>query len=299
MVFIVETGAGTPNANSYVTLDFITAYLTDRGRETENNWLASSVAEKQESAVEATDFIDFRHGHRVKGERLRQLIAGRKSSGTITFGALPLVNEVVTVGQLAYRFVDVLSQENDVLRGSTTTESATNLALAVNSGGPAAAVQADTQLNYEAEATAATATVTVEAQVEGASGDAVVFTTTVTGATISGSGTLAGGIDEGPQPRIFPRRGMLGFDGRVITGIPLGLKQATAEYSVRAMAAILAPDLTVDDTGALVQRKMEKVGPLEEETEYAEGATPRIFRPYPAADGLLREYLKSAGGVVR
>ena len=101
--------------------------------------------------------------------------------------------------------------------------------------------------------------------------------------------------------------GKLGFeemfrldrDGQAVQGVPLKLKQAVAEYAVRSLASQLDPDPTVDDSGALVQRKREKVGPIEEETEYVAGAQPRIDRPYPAADGLLADYLVSGAGVIR
>jgi len=299
VVFIVETGAGTPNANAYTTPAFVTTYLNDKGREDDNDWSTRSLLRQQQAIVEVTEYIDFRHGARVKGERRQQLIEGRQSLGTVTIAVLPLINELLTVGQIPYRFVDALTQENDVLRGATTTASAANVIEAINNGGNGTSVHLLTQANYEAEATSLGAVVTVEGQIDGASGNDIVFTTTVTSAVISGSGTLTGGIDEGPQPLIFPRRGLRGYDGRLVIGIPLKLKQATAEYATRTLAAKLAPDLTVDTTGALVQRKREKVGPIEEETEYAQGAVPDILRDYPAADRLLQEYLRSGGGVVR
>lgn len=299
MTFIVETGAGIPNANAYATVAFVLSYLTDRGRQTENTWSSRTSTVQQQAIVIATSYIDKRYGPRVKGLRRRTIIDGREASGTLTLTTLPALTETVTVGAVAYRFVDSLVAENDVLRGASITESAANLAAAIASGGDGVTSHAMTIQNWEASATAAVGVVTVTATVEGLSGNAITFATTVTGATATGSGFLASGLDEGPQSLIFPRQGLYGFDGQLIVGIPLKLKFATAEYAVRSLAGTLDPDPTYDATGGTVQRKREKVGPIEEETEYAAGGAIRIYADYPAADRLLVEYLTSGSGVYR
>lgn len=299
MVFVLETGSGLPNANAYSPVSFVDQYLAQRNRDTENDWTTQLQARKEQAIVVATDYIDYAHGRLIKGERLRLDIPGRAAIGTLTIVTLPAINEITTIGSISYRHVDVLLQENDVLRGATPTEAAANLAQAVQSGGDGTLVHALTVQNYAVTASAETNVVSVQAQVDGVSGNDIVFTTNVTGATITGSGTLTSGLDRGPQRLIFPRRGLRGYDGMLIVGIPFKLKAATAEYSVRSLAAPLAPDLTVSATGAAIQRKREKAGPIEEETEYAEGAVPRIFRPYPAADALLDEYKRSTAGVIR
>lgn len=76
--------------------------------------------------------------------------------------------------------------------------------------------------------------------------------------------------------------------------MPTKMKQAVAEYSVRARVSPLAPDLTVDATGGTVISKKEKVGPLEEETRYSETAALRVLTPYPAADMLMGSLLDPA-----
>ena len=82
--------------------------------------------------------------------------------------------------------------------------------------------------------------------------------------------------------------------------IPLKLKQATAEYADRARAAALAPDPTVSTYSAQVKRVREKVGPIEEETEFVDGShLVKLLVPYPAADRLLSEYVFPAGLAVR
>ena len=86
--------------------------------------------------------------------------------------------------------------------------------------------------------------------------------------------------------------------GFSVLGIPLNLKQAMAEYSVRAVVEPIDPDPEVDPSGAQIQAKREKVGPIEEATEYVPGThLVVVTRPYPAADRLLREYVAPVGAV--
>lgn len=296
MTFIVETGAGLPTANAYTTPTWVTSFLASRGRVTENGWNTAGTARHQQAIVEGTSYIERRFGPRVRGSRRRSVIAGRAASGSVTFTLLPQLNGTVTVGQIVYRFVDALVAPNDVLRGGSLTSALTNLAGAITAGGDATTSHPLTVQNFEAIATSTATVLTLEAETTGTSGNDIRLSTTVTGATAA---AFANGIDDGPQGLTFPRVGLTGWDGRLVIGIPDKLKQATAEYSVRALVARLDPDLTADSTGALVQRKREKVGPIEEETEYAAGAIPQTFRHYPAADALLLEYLTVGGGVHR
>lgn len=98
------------------------------------------------------------------------------------------------------------------------------------------------------------------------------------------------------QALSFPRLRLYDEDGRLVEGLPTRLKNATAEYAKRAITAELAPDPTIDDRGQKVTRFREKVGPIEEETQYSEAGGIAIYRPYPAADALLQEYIMPAGG---
>jgi hypothetical protein len=81
--------------------------------------------------------------------------------------------------------------------------------------------------------------------------------------------------------------------------MPVKMKQAVAEYALRALTAVLAPDPTTDATGGRVIEKMEKVGPLEERTKYSEAFSLFLFKPYPAADVLLRGLVDSSRRVIR
>jgi hypothetical protein len=81
--------------------------------------------------------------------------------------------------------------------------------------------------------------------------------------------------------------------------MPTKMKQAVAEYALRALTAVLAPDPEVSNSGGKVIEKREKVGPLEESTKYAESIANVALRPYPAADMLLRGLVDTARRVIR
>lgn len=69
MAFIVEDGTGSnANANAYVDVAFVTTYLTDRNRQTENSWDSSTSAVQQASIIKATDYIDRKFFNRFKGK---------------------------------------------------------------------------------------------------------------------------------------------------------------------------------------------------------------------------------------
>lgn len=83
------------------------------------------------------------------------------------------------------------------------------------------------------------------------------------------------------------------------SGIPEGLKRATAEYAERALTADLMPDPTIDASGAAIIGNRQKVGPIETEVTFSESAGITTLRPYPAADRLMVQYVRSSGGVYR
>ena len=101
------------------------------------------------------------------------------------------------------------------------------------------------------------------------------------------------------QALAFPRADLLDAQGNAIEGIPEKFKKAVAEYALRALTASLLPDPTVDESGMRLKSKKEVVGPIEESLEYSGGGAIYTFKPYPAADKLLQEYLVNAGGSIR
>lgn len=101
------------------------------------------------------------------------------------------------------------------------------------------------------------------------------------------------------QALCFPRNHLYDNEGYLVEGTPTKLKKATAEYALRALSVVLAPDPTVDDSLNRVTLKREKVGPIEEETRFAEGGVPQLVKDYPFADRFLLEYISSQRGVIR
>lgn len=91
--------------------------------------------------------------------------------------------------------------------------------------------------------------------------------------------------DGGADEPLYDRRGV-----DVAETVPLAVRQATAEYALRALAGALLPDPTVpDEAGRFVSLKREKLGPLEEETRFSDTRAVQTTRKYPEADRLLRQ----------
>lgn len=97
----------------------------------------------------------------------------------------------------------------------------------------------------------------------------------------------------------WPRTGAYDELGNKVgeDSVPSKLADACVEYAWRQNTAELQPDPDTDASGRLATMKREKVGPIEEETEYSISAA--ISKPYPAADDLLRCLVTSAGGTIR
>lgn len=81
--------------------------------------------------------------------------------------------------------------------------------------------------------------------------------------------------------------------------MPVNLLKAICEYAMRALSVTLAPDPVTDATGQRVHATVEQVGPIQESITYADGGTIYIFKPYPAADMLLKGLYRNTGGTLR
>ena len=66
MAFVVEDGTGLETANSYVDVAFANAYFDERGI---CEWEGEST-EKEYHLIQATDYVDQRWGHLIKGKPL-------------------------------------------------------------------------------------------------------------------------------------------------------------------------------------------------------------------------------------
>jgi len=119
------------------------------------------------------------------------------ASGTLEFGANPLDTETVVIGSQTYTFNTTLGGAGSVLIGIDQEASLDNLVAAVENGaGEGTLYGTGTTANANASAESQPGDIIgVFAIVPGTAGNSLTFTTSVTGATISGSGTLAGGID--------------------------------------------------------------------------------------------------------
>lgn len=78
-----------------------------------------------------------------------------------------------------------------------------------------------------------------------------------------------------------------------LVALPRNLQRACAEYALRARTGALVADPTIDASGQVVVSATKKLGPMEKTTQYASTARD-LFRPYPAADNLLKSLLRSA-----
>lgn len=99
---------------------------------------------------------------------------------------------------------------------------------------------------------------------------------------------------DAPQGLSFPRTGIDGYEG-----VPICLKRAMYEYALRAISGALTPDPVYEANGKTLSSKRTKVGPIETDVTYTAsgaGAVAPTFRPYPAADALLRPLLLPSGG---
>lgn len=92
------------------------------------------------------------------------------------------------------------------------------------------------------------------------------------------------------QGLLWPRTGALDEAGYPLPDLPDELKKAAAELAVRASSERLAVDSA---RGGLVKRTKDKVGPLEQEIEYVDGAT--INTSYGSVNGILAGILVGGG----
>lgn len=109
---------------------------------------------------------------------------------------------------------------------------------------------------------------------------------------------------EEEQPLAFPRQNLY-LDCRLIEGVPKEIKIATFEYAKRVLTGAddgngdLQEDPNDrDETGAVITKLFEKIGPIETETEYLAGTGSEV-RSYPGADKWLLPFLRGTSGSIR
>lgn len=145
----------------------------------------------------------------VVGEKTISLVASlteAKSSGSVTStnNGVPTENDIITIGSKIYRWRGAgnLAQANDVLIGADGHACLDNLKAALDlSGTPGTEYHAATTANAQANAPqnpgnfAPDWVLTIVAIDPGVAGDAIVLTTDADNMTVSGTGTLANGVD--------------------------------------------------------------------------------------------------------
>ena len=96
----------------------------------------------------------------------------------------------------------------------------------------------------------------------------------------------------------WPRSSALDRDGWYVTGIPLEIKDAIAEYAFRALSSLLIPDPVTDKTGREVESTEIKAGPITKKVSYI-GRGQNTFKPFPKADRILANLLEPVGMIAR
>ncbi len=305
MALVIETGAGVRDANAYFDNAFVSSYLAARGRSTENGWSTLGSAAKDSFVLDGTDYIEQRWGLLFKGAR-EFTFSDIRALGSITFAGLPVAAETLTVGDQVYTFVASLTDPavaDEILIGGNADATAANTfnAIAATAADAGVTHGTGTLANRHAGAevkTTSLSVVSLTAAADGASGNFTGLLGTPTNVTLA---SFTGGQDGGSQALSFPRVGLADRRGALVFGIPLKLKQAGVEYTIRAASGTsLYQDPTVDPLGGSVTKFKERVGPIETETEYLPGtAGSGGAISYPAADRLLSEYVRAAGTVIR
>ena len=103
---------------------------------------------------------------------------------------------------------------------------------------------------------------------------------------------------ETPQALAFPRLRLYDQNDLAVSGVPTKLKQATCEYALRSMSAVLLADPAIDKSGSGVRSRKKKTGPLSEEVVYSSSSGAVSLPEYPAADNMIKFYLQSQDGEV-
>lgn len=278
MAFIVEDGTGVKSANSYATVQEFKDYFADRPEDVS----AILDATIQTLLVAATDYIDRRWGLRFLGRREFKTLAARS---VLTLSGLPLADETVTVGTVVYTWKATPDPDTatEVEIGSSAVVSLDNLIAALGASGNTDFLDA----RFADPDVAALTIMTTD--------DGVATTETMTNGAFGAATTS--GRSQKQQPLEFPRlflKDRAGFD---VTRVPDRLKAAVSEYAFRQNTADLDKDPITDDTGLRRTEDFTKVDVIEIKTEFAEETTATITRPYPAADRLLREYIRTGGPI--
>lgn len=302
MTLIIETGEGVSGANSYVGLAYASEYLQTRNKATA--WAAASLAARQAALIEATTYIDLTFGPKFLGSK-EFLELDQFARNFLSLESQPVNPDTITIGSQTYLFVVAdATSANEIKIGASIAETLQNIVYAINASGGTEGVDWGTGTTANADVTAQVSSSDTEviftAKTAGTDGNSIAATTNNSDVIKIDTATFTGGSEPKPQPLEFPRLRLYDRSGVLVDGIPEKLKMATVEYADRQLDAALLPDPEYDSSGRIITRKLEKVGPIEEEIEYVPAAL-IITRKYPLADRMIREYMVGGGqgGVYR
>jgi hypothetical protein len=273
MTMIVENGTGVLKANSYVGLAYAQTYLQDRGKNVVP-WSTASKAQREQALIKATDYIDKRFALKFIGDLLYTEMAV-PGKNMLILTALPAEDDTITFNTTTYTFKASSGGPTEIAIGGSTDACAFNI-MSMASSQTDMVFSVLGSVVYMESAQAGEFSYPTSSDSDGIEFDSPVLT--------------GGSTSSGQQPLCFPRT--------MFSGIPEVLKMATVEYAVRSMTDDLMPDPVFDETNQPIRRKLEKVGPIEEEIVY-QVISGIHFRVYPDADALLRTLINENSGVYR
>lgn len=310
MALVVQDDLGSLDANGYITVAFFKSYHDARG----NSYSGKTDQQIEYAIIKATDYVDTRFAFR--GTKLG---LGIRATGTLTATSNFADGDTITINGRTYMMQAALAGDVDhVMIGGSLADSLSNLEKVLNGTGRfGIEYTADTEASDVVSATHDATHLYVTSLGGGSSGNVIATTETAANASWAGT-TLTGGDSQKTE---FPRMAgseiimpwfdinfltpmsdvnlltgtfvaLVGPDGNDIIGIPTALKRATAEYSLRALAAGLFVDAPAPSAGPMPGRLIDsytvKIDVIEESTKYSPPQSGAFVMPaYPAADLLL------------
>lgn len=92
MAFVVETGAGLSNANSYASVASADSYVTERGLA---GWAALTTTVKEQSLIKATDYLEQTYREAWKGYRVTSTQALSWPRSDVVVDTFPVAANIV------------------------------------------------------------------------------------------------------------------------------------------------------------------------------------------------------------
>jgi hypothetical protein len=197
-VLVIETGSGVRGANSYVSTSYVTTYLTERNRQTENSWASASTGVKESACIQATDYLEKRFSSLFKGFKKYSFMSVA-AKAQVDFGTLPEDGDTLTVGDETYTFVSSLTGDmNDILIGLNSSATIDNFIDCLSNNEPTKEVTHGAVLDINRHVTIIKQSnkAILTAVSDGVGGNSTVLTTTSNTLQIT---SFSGGINGGPQ----------------------------------------------------------------------------------------------------